>query len=231
LGCVPSDRGGLSEEEDVDYQAGLSHGRAGRPVRAVEAFERALQRNPRSASAHFELGLIYYQQLTNYVSALYHFDRVQRLRPDFRYADRVQQMIRGCKQEFVREVPLGTITLQMQQDLQRLERMTIENAELRRQLDQLRVDLAAAKAAGEVAAVGGQGNRVTPAPARGVERGRVAQATVVGGSGGRYRVERGDTLYSIARAQGVTPAALKAANPGIDPDRIRPGQILNVPSR
>jgi LysM repeat protein len=131
----------------------------------------------------------------------------------------------------VREVPLGTITLQMQQDLQRLERMTVENAELRRQLDQLRVELAAVKAVGEVAAAGGQGNRATPVPARVVDRGRVAQATVVGGSGGRYKVERGDTLYSIARKHGVAPAALKAANPGIDPDRIRPDQILNVPAR
>ena len=46
----------------------------------------------------------------------------------------------------------------------------------------------------------------------------------------QYRVRSGDTLSKIARAFGVSLAALVAANPQIrDPDRIKVGQIIHVP--
>lgn len=45
-----------------------------------------------------------------------------------------------------------------------------------------------------------------------------------------YRVNRGDTLWSIARKHGTTVAELKDLN-GLESSRIRPGQRLVVPSR
>jgi LysM repeat protein len=47
---------------------------------------------------------------------------------------------------------------------------------------------------------------------------------------GTYTVQWGDTLYSIAAKEGVTVAAITAANPGINPNMIVPGQILNIPA-
>jgi spore coat assembly protein SafA len=49
--------------------------------------------------------------------------------------------------------------------------------------------------------------------------------------GGRtYTVQRGDTLNNIARRFGVSLANLLRANPQItDPDRIFPGQVINIP--
>jgi len=44
-----------------------------------------------------------------------------------------------------------------------------------------------------------------------------------------YRIERGDTLYSLARWAGVSLRALLAANPGIDPRRIEIGDIVRLP--
>lgn len=44
-----------------------------------------------------------------------------------------------------------------------------------------------------------------------------------------YTVARADTYAKIAKANGTTVNALKAANPGIDPAKIRPGMKLNVP--
>lgn len=44
-----------------------------------------------------------------------------------------------------------------------------------------------------------------------------------------YRVRRGDTLHRIAARHGVTVAALRRAN-GLRDDRIRVGQVLQVPS-
>ena len=47
---------------------------------------------------------------------------------------------------------------------------------------------------------------------------------------GTYTVQWGDTLYSIAAKEGVTVAAITAANPGLNPNLIVPGQVLNIPA-
>ena len=44
-----------------------------------------------------------------------------------------------------------------------------------------------------------------------------------------YRIERGDTLYSLARWAGVSLRALLAANPGIDPRKIEIGDLVRMP--
>uniref|UniRef100_I2Q735 LysM domain-containing protein n=1 Tax=Desulfovibrio sp. U5L TaxID=596152 RepID=I2Q735_9BACT len=49
-------------------------------------------------------------------------------------------------------------------------------------------------------------------------------------AGGAYAVADGDTLWSVAKRLGVSPEALSAANPGIDPRRMSIGQSLAVPA-
>ena len=46
---------------------------------------------------------------------------------------------------------------------------------------------------------------------------------------GTYTVQWGDWLNKIAAQFGVTSQALIAANPGINPNYITPGQVLNIP--
>ena len=48
----------------------------------IEAFEKALEVNPHSASAHFELAVLYDQQKNDYAAALYHYEKARRLRPN-----------------------------------------------------------------------------------------------------------------------------------------------------
>jgi lysozyme len=44
-----------------------------------------------------------------------------------------------------------------------------------------------------------------------------------------YTVQQGDWIYKIARNCNVAVSALIAANPGINPSVIKPGQLLNMP--
>ena len=51
------------------------------------------------------------------------------------------------------------------------------------------------------------------------------------GPAATYLVRSGDTMGKIARTFDVATAALIAANPQVpDPNRIRPGQVLNLPA-
>jgi LysM repeat protein len=45
-----------------------------------------------------------------------------------------------------------------------------------------------------------------------------------------YTVQQGDWIYQIARNCNVAVSALIAANPGINPNVIKPGQLLNMPA-
>lgn len=45
-----------------------------------------------------------------------------------------------------------------------------------------------------------------------------------------YTVRAGDTASSIARRAGVSTKALLAANPGLNPNRMKPGQTVNIPN-
>jgi LysM repeat protein len=45
----------------------------------------------------------------------------------------------------------------------------------------------------------------------------------------QYTVKQGDTMFDISLKFGITLEALSAANPGVDPARIFPGQVLNIP--
>jgi LysM repeat protein len=49
-------------------------------------------------------------------------------------------------------------------------------------------------------------------------------------AGQRYKVKKGDTMWAIAQEFGVSLAALKAANPDVDPQKMAIGTILVIPA-
>lgn len=49
--------------------------------------------------------------------------------------------------------------------------------------------------------------------------------------GGKYTVQANDTLWEIATRYDLTVAQLTAANPDVNPDALRPGQTLAIPSK
>ena len=58
----------------------------------------------------------------------------------------------------------------------------------------------------------------------------VVAPPVVENPGTEYVVVHGDTLGKIAKKNGVTLSALKAANPGVEPAKLKVGQKLTIPA-
>ncbi|PYJ82742.1 MAG: hypothetical protein DME22_17625 [Verrucomicrobia bacterium] len=245
-GCSPSSESGLDEEKEPNYLAGRSRKFAQDYTGAIEAFEQALEANRRSAAAHLELGLIYYQNVTsNWARAIYHFEKYLELRPKANNADLIRQNIDYCKLALAKEVPYTPNNDLIRKEVERMGR---ENTDLRQQVEQLKAQLSLrpASAANKAAAFNSVNastlrplgsvqasskpalrpsqageRRLEPPPADETPRPVAAAKTHV--------VKSGDTPYAIARIYGVKLASLLGANPGLDPRRLRPGQTVVIP--
>lgn len=64
------------------------------------------------------------------------------------------------------------------------------------------------------------------APAAGAE---AATATTTASRGGTYTIRSGDLVGKIARSQNTTVDAILKANPGLNPSRLKIGQVINLP--
>src|ERR1043166_10153806 len=134
-GCSPSGDTAADEEKDANYLAGRSRRAALNYSGAIESFEKSLEANPRSAAAHLELGLIYYQNITtNWARAIYHFEKYLELRPKANNADLVRQNIDYCKFALAREVPYTPNNDLVRKEVEHLAR---ENADLRQQIERM----------------------------------------------------------------------------------------------
>ena len=245
-GCSLSNESSPDEEKDPNYLAGRSRRSALNYTGALESFGKALESNPRSAAAHLELGLIYYQNLTtNWARAIYHFEKYLELRPKANNADLVRQNIDYCKLALAREVPYTPNNDLVRKEVERLVR---ENADLRQQVEQLKAQPAlrtpaaantsmasnpvnasnarpvvSAQILSSPAAQDAEPGERPTAPPAGNETARLAAAAKT------HVVRSGDTPYAIAHSYGVKLANLLSANPGLDPRRLRPGQTLVIP--
>ena len=239
-GCLPSSSNPLDEQREPHFLTGKSRVNSMDYEGAVEAFEKALEVNPHSASAHFELGLLYENNQQDFAAAIYHFDRFLKLRPPSEYAEIVKQRVIACKQELAKSVSLGPLSQSMQRDL---ERLTDENRDLHRQVESWQayytanggrpgttnppVALAPQPPAGQsqtpVTVRSATPTPPTPKPAPP----KPAKTTTTLGT---YAVKSGDTPASIARKYGVKLDALLAANPGLDARHMHVGQTVTIPS-
>jgi tetratricopeptide (TPR) repeat protein len=229
-GCLPSE-GRVDDEKDPHFQQGRNLVNSEDYKGATEEFEQALQTNPHSAAAHFELGWLY-EKAGDYAAAIYHYERHLQLQPDSPHAATVRERIRGCKQELANsEFPLPN-----SQNLQpEVDRLTAENSLLRQQVDALRVQLAAKPAATVSAApqaVVSAPETAAPMPEAPAARYQMAAAPPSSQPPARpkiYVVKEHDTITQIANRCGVKPSAVLAANPRIDPRKLHVGQSLNIP--
>ncbi|HKS35613.1 MAG TPA: LysM peptidoglycan-binding domain-containing protein [Verrucomicrobiae bacterium] len=239
-GCFLWSGGSLDEQKDPNFLTGLSRRRAMNFSGAAEAFEKALEANPRSASAHLELGLLCYENLGDFAGAIYHFEKYLKLNPRSNRSDSVQQYVTYCKQEMTKGLPMASLNQQVQRELEKMDKLMRENTELRQQVEQLKAQ-AAPRTSGPGPATPNERTATLPAqvqpasnrvPAEGATLAGVREASARPVSASRtHVVKSGETPFSIARSYGVSVASLLGANPGLDPKRLRPGQPLSLPAR
>jgi LysM repeat protein len=249
-GCLPSGQSAVDEEKESHFLAGKSRASELDYKGAVEAFEKALEVNPKSAAAHFELALLYEKKGTEPATAIYHYEQYLRLRPTAENADiLVKPHILACKQELARTVSLGAVTERQQHEF---ERLADENNRLKAEIQSWQARYAT-NPPGQTP-IPPTPTRVSqpsaPVPTRATQPAESGQTTLVsfpppassgstrtlaasasGAAGSRsHTVRAGETPTTIARKYGVKVEALMAANPRVDSRRLKVGQVMAVPA-
>src|SRR5258707_1017304 len=101
-GCSPTAETQMDEQQNPHFKAGREKLTALDYKGAIESFERAVEDNPRSVLAHFELGVLFEQHANDYAAALYHYNKALKLRPNDHPAENIRQRIPACRQELVK---------------------------------------------------------------------------------------------------------------------------------
>jgi tetratricopeptide (TPR) repeat protein len=239
-GCSPTAETALDEQRNSNYQTGKDRLSAMDYKGAIEAFERATEDNPRSALAHFELGVLYDQHENDYAAALYHYNRALKLRPNAYPADNIRYRIPACRQELVKA---DSLTISNPSVLRETERLREQNEILRKQVEALQAHLAGRVPAVATSQSGQSGLRSVSSNSlvsgAGNGLGASANRTTVSdprraassaGGARTHVVKAGDTPFSISRQYSVKLVSLMAANPGLDAKRMKIGQTLNIPN-
>lgn len=245
-GCSPSEQSQMDEEKEPHFSLGRSRVNAMDYKGAVEAFTEALEANPRSAAAHFQLACLFDNKEPDPAAAIYHYQEFLRLNPEADNAAVIRQRIESCKVQLASAV----VSLPSAPAAQRqLENLAEKNRQLQAQVDRLNevnrqwsaycttLKSGSAGAPNNLAAppqnggtlpddistpVANQLNPVTPVKTTKPAPPKIAKPRT-------HVVASGETLAAIARSHGVSLAALQAANPGVNPKKLRAGQSLNLP--
>jgi LysM repeat protein len=241
-GCTPGE-GRADDEKEPHFVLGQSRVNAMDYGGAIEAFEESLEANPQSAAAHFELGMLYEEKQPDPAAAVYHYERYLKLNPNAGNADVIRRRIDGCKQQLAADV-LGLPSSSAAQ--QQLEKLAGQNRELQQQVDRLQETVKQWNAyyQSQLAARSNsppQNNFVAPqntnpAPDK-ISAQRAATPDSIQAKPAppkpaaprTHTVVAGETAAGIARKAGVRLSDLEAANPDMNPARIRIGQVLNLP--
>lgn len=221
MGCHQGGRTPVDEKRDPYFLTAQKRKRQGDYAGAVQTYQVALERNPRSASAHLELGLLYENDILppRPAIAVYHYTRYLALRPNSAQAEFIRGRIRSCKLELVR-VMLNTAGAQPAQRerelLQKLEQLGAENQRLRHIIQN----------PGQTPVMTPATNRPTTDPAVSMTN----SSNPASPTQKVHRIKPGENPSSIARQHGIDLQDLLAANPGIRPSRLQINQSLKIPS-
>jgi tetratricopeptide (TPR) repeat protein len=235
-GCTPLPELPQDEQKNPYYRTAKERLQRRDFQGAIEAFDKAIHLNPNAVMAHFELALVYQQHEFDYASAIYHYNKVLKLRPTGHPADNARVGIRICKQELAKSEAMGSLVPSLPLQFEKLRE---ENERLNRLVATQRMDIALLQA--QLTAVRAVSPAGTPGNADASRQGPVltgghlptrtaTPARAPAGASRLHKVRERETLAAIARQYGVRLEALQAANPSINPRRLKPGQTVVVPS-
>jgi LysM repeat protein len=236
-GCVPSGQSQLEEEKEPHFLDGKSCVNSMDYKGAIESFEKALEVNPHSASAHFELALLFNDKEQDPAAAIYHYEQFLKLRPNYVNGDAIQQRITRCKQDLAKTVLPLPVTPAMQREF---EELAEQNKRLQDEVEKWRAYYKSQSQTNQPVAgpVATRTPQASPA-AQPAQAGAVQQKPATAPENRQpvrpatertHIVQSGESLYSIARKYGIRLDALEAANSGLEPKRLRAGQTLNIPA-
>lgn len=233
-GCVPGGDAPKDEQHEAHFLRGRKlTGQMDYPG-AIDAYEKALQVNPRSASAHFELALLYEEQTHDPAAAVYHYQRFLKLcaTNDSR-ADQARDHLNQSVMELARGVSAMMILPSATQGS--LEKLAQENRDLKAQVAQL--EAAAARPPVVPTNPPLQIAVSNPVP---TDPGPVRVANLrpnpplppppPPSAVRTYVVKPHDTLAAISRKYGITISALQTANPRVEALHLQPGTTLYIPA-
>ena len=241
-GCTPTGAGPSEEEKEPHFLAGKSRISTLDYKGAIDCFEKALQVNPQSAAAHFELAWLFDVKEVDPAAAIYHYDHYLKLRPHADNADLAKERIGMCKQALAQSVTLGPVTERVQRQFEQVteenKRLIEDKKRLQEEIDkwssyaarlQTLTNQSPAQPASVRAEPSSQNTQRSVAPPA---RPLVASVAPAGSStpiARTHTVKAGETAIVIARKYGVKLEALLGANPGLDPRRLRVGQAVRIP--
>ncbi len=236
-GCVPGGQSQADDEREPHFLMGRKLVQQLDYDGAVEAYEKALLVNPNSAAAHFELAWLYEGKENDPAAAIYHYERFLKLAPNSGNADVAQVHINNCKLELAKSASaIAPISASAQRDL---ENLLQENKQLKSDLAKLQAWVASHPVPSNAPALAITNPAPPPPPATNSRVTNVrnnlpgnlpADRAVPAPAARTHTVVSGETMAAIARRYGVSVPALQNANPLVDPRRMRPGTILNIPA-
>src|ERR1019366_1086073 len=206
-GCSPMDQGPQDEEKEPHFVLGKSRVNAMDYAGAIRAFEESLEANPHSGLAHYQLAMLFENQESDPAAAIYHYQQYLKYDPKAENADVIAQRITRCKQQLA-EDSLTLPSAQYQNTTATPTQVTSPTPD----------DVTTATTAATTVATSGTTTIPhKPAPQK-ISKPRT------------HTVVSRETLASIARKYSITLAALEAANPGVNPKKLRAGQVINLPA-
>ena len=219
-GCEPSAPNTADDEREPHFVLGQNRINAMDYQGAVEAFEASLEANPHSAAAHYQLGMIYSGMVSNPAAAIYHYQEYLRFDPKAGNAEVVTGRIYTCKLQLAQgllDLPSSSTAIQQ------LQQLTEKNRQLQDEVEQYRAHLASQSATVKT--------NLPPVPVRVASQpaATVAASPPPPAKPRTHTVAAGETPAAIARMNNVNLNALMAANPGLNPKKLRVGQIVNLP--
>lgn len=228
-GCSPMGDTPADEEKDPFYLEGKSRYASMDRDGAINAYEKALISNPKSAAAHRELGLLYAEK-GNHTAALYHFEKHLELRPESNMAETIKQQMFSCKLELVKGVSYLMINQQAQEQMRKL---TTTNQVLAEQVTLLKTQLVeqASSYSNKIAAVlqASLAARATPSsPGESERRPSLAEKASPVGTPTPYKSPSMGTPTPFKAPPSSATSALKAAQPIAMPTShiVRSGETL-----